>query len=238
MRQKDFFQFRQFTIDQRHAAMKVGTDSDLLGALALGGEKILDIGTGTGVISLMMAQRFPEATIEAIEIDENAFVDASANFSHSIFADRIAVRHISFQEYAREDSPTLLFDAIVCNPPYFDRSLECDDSHRTKARHTSSLPFSELTEGVARLLRDGGVFSVCIPLEVRGIFIEECERRGLRLLVEHRIRTAPEKEAKRFVLSFRKGGDEAPRVYDHSMLNEDRSRSEWYYDLLHEFLII
>ena len=88
MGKKDFFQFKQFHIHQEHAAMKVGTDSDLLGALAAGGKRILDVGTGTGVLALMMAQRFSDATITAVEIDDNAVLDAQRNFEESRFADR------------------------------------------------------------------------------------------------------------------------------------------------------
>ena len=99
MRRKDFFEFKQFTIDQRNAAMKVGTDSDLLGALAAGGTHILDIGTGTGVISLMLAQRCPDATITAVEIDDHAIIDAATNFAASAWADRLSLVHASFQDF-------------------------------------------------------------------------------------------------------------------------------------------
>ena len=95
----EIFEFQQFTIHQGHAAMKVGTDSDLLGALAQGGDRVLDVGTGTGVLSLMAAQRYPQAHITAVEIDDLAVLDASRNFSESRFADRIELVHASFQDY-------------------------------------------------------------------------------------------------------------------------------------------
>ena len=92
MANNEVFQYKQFTVCQKHAAMKVGTDADLLGTLAAGGRHILDIGTGTGIISLMMAQRFPDATIEAIDIDDNAIIDATENFANSPFASRLSRR--------------------------------------------------------------------------------------------------------------------------------------------------
>lgn len=254
MRQKDFFAFRQFTIDQRHAAMKVGTDSDLLGTLAgvpdtvgsadctsqtdvRSGLRILDIGTGTGVLSLMMAQRCPDAQITAVEIDDNAVIDASANFAASRFAERITLVHASFQEYLMQAEGTQ-FDAILCNPPYFDKSLECDDLSRTRARHTSSLPFSVLIDGAYRLLREGGLFSVCIPPEVLSDFTTQCLLRGFWLQDNYKVKSVPEKEPKRYVLVHRKGSMISPQEHVCCMRNTDRSRSDWYNALMAPFHII
>lgn len=238
MSDKDFFQYKQFTIDQRHAAMKVGTDCDLLGTLADGGSRILDIGTGTGVLSLMMAQRFPESHITAIEIDDNAVVDASANFAASPFADRINLVHQSFQNFLKDKKKIAdgyTFDCIICNPPYFDKSLENKDLSRLRARHTSSLPFSVLIEGAYSLLEEGGVFSVCIPPEVLSDFTSICLIEGFWLDKIYRIKSIPEKEPKRFVLVHRKG-----RVFDktdltYCMRNSDKTRSDWYKQLMKDF---
>ena len=170
--EKGFFEFQQFTIDQSHAAMKVGTDSDLLGALAAGGKHILDIGTGTGVLSLFMAQRFPAASIMAIDIDENAITDARKNFASSPFSDRITLKHTSLQNFA-ENYDSEPFDCIICNPPYYNNSLEAPDKSRARARHTSSLTFKELINGAYQLLSDEGTFSVIIPPEVLPAFSAE-----------------------------------------------------------------
>ena len=175
------FEYKKFSIQQDHAAMKVGTDADLLGTLSAGGNNILDIGTGTGVLSLMLAQRYPDAHITAIEIDENAILDAEVNFKNSSFGNRITLFHQSFQDYyATKKSAEELacFDSVVCNPPYFDKSLECDNISKTRARHTSSLPFAILIHGAYELLQDGGVFSVCIPGEVLNDFLSECLIQG------------------------------------------------------------
>jgi len=232
------FHFKQFDIQQDHAAMKVGTDSDLLGTLGAGGQRILDVGTGTGVLSLMYAQRCPEAQITAIEIDDNAVIDASHNFTHSIFADRIQLIHTSFQEFVRSQQATdqpMRFDSVICNPPYFDKSLECDNLSKTRARHTSSLPFRDLIEGAYELLDDGGVFSVCIPPEVLSDFTSECIIDGFWLQAIYRIKSVPRKDPKRYVLVHRKGVVTDRVDETHTMRNADGSRSDWYLDLMKDF---
>ena len=234
MRRKELFEFKQFAIRQTHAAMKVGTDSDLLGTLSEGGRRILDVGTGTGVLSLMLAQRYPEATIHAIEIDENAVIDAAENFAQSPFADRITLQHIAFQDYLLQPHEQC-YDSVVCNPPYFDKSLENDDEGRRRARHTSSLPFRVLIKGTYDLLEDGGVFSVCIPGEVLNEFCAECLIVGFSVQDLYRIRTLPEKAPKRFVVVHRKGYVATPTIHDHCMRHSDNSRSEWYLNLMRDF---
>lgn len=232
------FLYKQFTIKQDHAAMKVGTDSDLLGTLAEGGKCILDIGTGTGVISLMMAQRFADAQITAVEIDDNAVIDADYNFRHSPFADRITLHHCSLQDYLKEYSGEPMYDCIVCNPPYFDKSMECPDLGRTRARHSSSLPFSVLASGAYSMLKDGGVFSVCIPPEVLSTFRAECIFAGFSEMHIHCIKSVPRKPVKRYVLVFKKGRMETPITDTHCMRNSDGSRSEWYLELMRDFLTL
>lgn len=234
MRQKDFFEFKRFTICQQHAAMKVGTDSDLLGTLAAGGLRILDIGTGTGIIALMMAQRFPEAKITAVEIDDQAVMDAKLNFEQSPFSDRIELIHSSFQDYLASN-PAAEFDCVVCNPPYFDKSTECPDLGRTRARHTSSLPFSVLVSGAYNLLKDEGVFSVCIPPEVLDDFTTECLLKGFWLQDNYQVKSMPHKPAKRYVLVHKKGKCVSPRAYTYCMRNADSSRSDWYKEQLKDF---
>ncbi len=250
------FKFQQFTITQEHAAMKVGTDSDLLGTLGAGGQRILDIGTGTGVLSLMMAQRYPEAWITAVEIDDNAVLDARKNFVESKFAERITLHHKSFQDFLEEQKEILitncvsceesqitdhrsqLFDSVICNPPYFDKSLECPDQGRSRARHSSSLPFEVLAKGAYELLEDGGVFSVCIPPEVLDAFSAECAFAGFALKDCYQIKSLPHKLPKRYVLVHQKGTVEQTRTYTYCMRNEDHSRSDWYLEQMKDFLVL
>ncbi len=233
----DLFKYQQFTICQEHAAMKVGTDSDLLGTLGEGGRRILDIGTGTGVLSLMFAQRYPEAQITAVEIDDNAVIDAQRNFSESKFADRITLHHSSFQDFL-QSPPSPLFDSVICNPPYFDKSLECPDQGRSRARHSSSLPFDVLAKGAYELLVDGGVFSVCIPPEVLDAFSAECAFAGFALKDSYQVKSLPHKAPKRYVLVHQKGKVPQTQTYTHCMRNEDHSRSEWYKELMKDFLVL
>lgn len=236
MANNEVFQYKQFTVCQKHAAMKVGTDADLLGTLAAGGKHILDIGTGTGIISLMMAQRFPAATIEAIDIDDNAIIDATENFANSPFASRLSLEQISFQDFLKRN-PEPIYDCIVCNPPYFDKSTESNDLSRTRARHTSSLPFSVLIEGAYRLLKDEGVFSVCIPPEVLEEFSAECIFKGFWLKAMYKVKSIPEKEPKRYILVHKKGCPVTPDIQTYCMRSSDKSRSAWYNDLLRDFHI-
>jgi tRNA1Val (adenine37-N6)-methyltransferase len=239
MGKKDFFQFKQFHIHQEHAAMKVGTDSDLLGALAAGGQRILDVGTGTGVLALMMAQRFTDAEVTAVEIDDEAVLDAKRNFEESQFAKRITLVHDSFQNFLSTrafDAP--LFDSVVCNPPYFDRSLECPTIGRTRARHSSSLPFSVLAEGVSRLLCDSGTLTVCIPPEVLSDFNAACFLEGFWLQNNFNIKSLPEKGTKRHILIYKKGIAESPtQEQTYCMRNTDKTVSEWYKETLKDFLL-
>lgn len=216
--------------------MKVGTDSDLLGALAAEGSLILDIGTGTGVLSLMMAQRCATACITAVEIDDNAIIDAQHNFTNSRYDKRLSLVHASFQDYLATAVPAS-FDSIVCNPPYFDRSLECPDQGRTRARHSSSLPFEVLIQGASTLLQDGGYFSVCIPPEVLDIFNSTCQANGLNLQESFNIHTVPNRPAKRYVQIYRKGGVAELHNHDVCMRNADRTRSDWYLALMDDFLL-
>lgn len=232
------FRFQQFDITQEHAAMKVGTDSDLLGSLGQGGRRILDIGTGTGVLSLMMAQRYPEAQITAVEIDDNAVLDAKKNFEESKFAARITLYHVSFQEYLEQwRSEGKRFDSVICNPPYFDKSLECPELGRSRARHSASLPFDVLARGAYEVLDNGGTFSVCIPPEVLESFSAECQFAGFALKDNFQIQSLPNKPAKRYVLVFQKGVVPVPQNYTFCMRNEDHSRSSWYKEQMKDFLL-
>ena len=151
------FAFKQFTIKQDRCAMKVGTDAVLLGCWVIpnGSKTILDIGTGTGVIALMLAQK-TDAFIDAIDIDENAVKQAQENISDSKFSQRIKVTLNSFQDYSKDTDKR--FDLIVSNPPYFEQSLKSTDEQRSQARHAYVLPFEELLDGVVKILNPKGNF--------------------------------------------------------------------------------
>ena len=156
------FRFKQFAVEQEDVAMKVGTDGVLLGAWANSDnvKRILDIGTGTGVIALQMAQRNPIAHIHAVEIDDTAAKRARANFDLSPWAERLTVEQTAVQEFG----PSKKFDLIVSNPPYFVDSLLPPDAKRSTARHTHDLTFEELDSAVCRLLDDNGKFALILPV--------------------------------------------------------------------------
>src|SRR5690554_2397329 len=158
-----YFQFKQFIIHQDNCGMKITTDAVVLGALAsheLAG-RVLDIGTGTGVIALMLAQRFPESLIQGIEIDQHAFVQAKENVALSPWKDRIKLFPQSFQEFlAVKPEP---FDLIVSNPPYFPDHIKSKDHQRNLALHNDALPFQDLVNGVASLLASNGLFWIILP---------------------------------------------------------------------------
>ncbi len=155
------FKFKQFAVEQDDVAMKVGTDGVLLGAWAEceGARRILDIGTGTGVIALQMAQRNPTAQVQAVEIDEIAAKRARANFDNSPWAERLEVEQTPVQEF----SPAERFDLIISNPPYFIDSLLPPDAKRSTARHTHDLTFGELDRAACRLLAESGRFALILP---------------------------------------------------------------------------
>lgn len=155
------FQFKQFCIKQDITAMKVGTDGVLLGAWFQSKQeaRILDIGTGTGLLTLMAAQRFPDSEIEGIDIDKNAVKQATENVLNSSFSKRINIQHISIQDYSNKP-----FDTIICNPPYFIQSIKNPNKQRELARHAPSIEFFEqLFKKVDILLKLEGSFSIIFP---------------------------------------------------------------------------
>lgn len=176
--------------------MKVGTDGVLLGAWAQGGKKILDVGTGTGIVALMMAQRYPEAQIIALDIDEGAVHQAKENVKSSPFKNHIFVSHEAVQIHQGE------YDAIVSNPPFFIDSLPAPNEQRNIARHSETLSYTELMLASYRLLKDHGELSVIVPFDYKKRMEDEATFVGF---FPHRIlgvRTIEKRPAKRYLLSF------------------------------------
>lgn len=191
-----YFRFKQFTVNQEDVSMKVNTDGVLLGAwcpLNFGGNsrrfeegaKILDIGTGTGVIALILAQRvFPMCTkasielkITGIDIDEASCMTASGNFAGSRWASVLECKHVAVQEYVADH--TMAFDIVISNPPYFSNSLKSVGKRRTDARHNDSLSYKDLIECSIRLLKDSGSFVVILPVDEFSVFEKIANERFL-----------------------------------------------------------
>ena len=165
MAREKVFRFKQFSVRNDKSAMKVGTDGVLLGAWAdvKAANSVLDIGTGTGLVALMMAQRC-NANIDAIEIDADAFAEATLNFNESPWAERMKVIHDDFITFSKDCD--LRYDVIVSNPPYFIDSLVCQEEKRKNARHTSSLSYENLIECAVKLLNDNGFICLITPSDV------------------------------------------------------------------------
>ena len=231
-----YFQFKQFTVHQQHCAMKVGTDGTLLGAWALASEspcRILDIGTGTGLIALMMAQRYPQAKVTAIDIDDGAVRQAKENVSASPFADRINVIKADVLTIEEEEK----YDSIVCNPPFFEDSLTCPDPQRTEARHTVSLGYRQLMEAAFRLLKDDGCFSFIIPSDCRERLESEAHLRGFFLSRVCSIQTTPKKAPKRYMIELSKQPVNEVDTTNGILESFPQVRSDWYRELTKEFYI-
>jgi tRNA1Val (adenine37-N6)-methyltransferase len=178
------FAFKQFSVKQSDAAMKVGTDSVLLGSLLKADEplQILDIGTGTGLLALMMAQRFGAAQIDAVEIDDGAAEEARYNIAQSEWVHRMTVTNQAFQEFGVVQKQ---YDLIVSNPPYYEAGnhFSIEKEQRSRARHTGSLSFEDLLTGIRHLLSPAGICWMVLPVEAyerikpvilgKGLFISE-----------------------------------------------------------------
>lgn len=219
------FKFKQFTICQDRCAMKVGTDGVLLGAWAplspiIPKERLLDIGTGTGLVAIMCAQRTTKDTIiDAIEIDPSAAEQAAQNVAQTPFAERVKIRCSSLQEYHTEEK----YSHIVCNPPFFINSLKCPNTERNTARHTDSLSFVTLIDYAYSLLLNNGSLSVIIPHDSVEEFSNNAVNRGFALsLFTHVYPTAQSKTPKRALLYFIKTTDEIHPL--HSNLTIELSR--------------
>lgn len=214
---KDSFRFKQFTVRQDRCAMKVGTDGVLLGAWACTKPAdsplhILDAGTGTGLIALFLAQRFPNAFVDAIDIDDHAVEQARENFAESPFSERLKVR----KAYLQDEIKT--YDLIVCNPPFFVNSLTCPDDKRTMARHAKTLTLAELARKSPHLLNDSGTLAVILPSENKSTMESEAIFNGLTIQRICRVKTKKNKNEKRVMMEF---GGKADYISDEILIIGD-----------------
>jgi len=205
------FKFKQFSVSQDRCAMKIGTDGVLLGAwasLSHFPRTILDIGAGTGVISLQLAQRDPEAQIDAIEIDEHAFEQCTDNFENSPWADRLFCYHASLQEFAQElieeeeEEEQHSYDLIISNPPFYTDHYKTQDEQRDLARFTDALPFEHLIVCAAHLLTETGRFCVILPKKEEEKFVALALEQQLSVLRKCDMRGTSTSPVKRVLLEF------------------------------------
>lgn len=203
--QNGIFQFKQFAIHHSRSAMKVGTDGVLLGAWADVSQatRILDAGTGSGLIAIMLAQRTNDSTyIDAVEVDTAAATEAMENVSRSPWMARISVYHDTFQQYAEKCSTT--YDLIVSNPPYFTHGTHSPVKQRHNARHTLTLPYEDIISGAKNLLSPQGRLSLILPAIEGADFITQAREKDLYLIRRTSFRPRHTKPTERLLLEFSK----------------------------------
>ena len=243
------FRFKQFTVWHDRCAMKVGTDGVLLGAwcplpitnnqspITNPPYRVLDIGTGSGLIALMLAQRLssqsPIAHIDAIDIDANAVAQAQGNFALSPWGNMLHAHHSTLQDWQAEG-----YDLIVSNPPYFQASLKNPNQQRATARHTDSLSYEELIAHAARLLKDSGVLALILPIEAESKIRTLAEHHRLYPTHITHIHSKPNKPAKRLLIALSKQEQsEEPLIRTFYIESESAPRSPEYQDLTRDFYL-
>jgi tRNA1Val (adenine37-N6)-methyltransferase len=197
------FQFKQFSVAQDRCAMKIGTDGVLLGAWAPISNNpfsVLDIGAGTGIIALMLAQRTNAEQIDALEIDEDAYEQAVDNFENSPWGDRLFCFHAGLDEFIEE--PEDEYDLIVSNPPFYTEDYKTDNEQRDLARFQDAMPFEELVEAADLLLSEHGIFAVILPYKEEENFIALAKEAELYPIKITRVKGTPKSEIKRSLLAF------------------------------------
>lgn len=200
-----YFKFKKFTIRHDLCAMKTGTDAVLLGSWCnvFPEARVLDIGTGSGIIALMIAQREPNSTITAIDNDSNAVKQAIINIESSQYNKQIDIQEIDFCRFS-ETAECEIFDTIVSNPPYYEEDTLSPDQRRNTARHTSSLPFAELIGGASKLLKRTGTFSLIVPCSAARTVTVLAAAEGLYLMRRTDVAGKAGKQPVRSMLEFGK----------------------------------
>jgi tRNA1Val (adenine37-N6)-methyltransferase len=232
------FNFKQFSVDQNGCAMKINTDGVLLGALATANNPsaILDIGTGTGVIALMLAQRFTNAQIDAVEIDESAAKTATTNFQNSPFANRLTLYPSSFEAFFATH-PDKKYDLIVSNPPFYINSLRSPGAKKALAKHADETFFDKLVQDVAIRLTTGGVFWLVLPPDTASPVKQRAQECGLylqRIIRLHSFKVdTPHREILAWGFAEQLIVEERLVIYD-----ELKVYSKQYQAVLKEFLTI
>lgn len=228
------FTFKQFEINHEACAMKVGTDGVLLGAWCAcsSARRIADIGTGTGLIALMCAQRNAEAEIDAIDIDHSAVECARENVARSAWSGRIRVIESAVQDYTCEER----YDLIVSNPPYFSETLQSPDPSRAVARHNCSLPHCDLIDAAKRLLTTEGRLALILPADEARRFAMQAVAAGLHLRRRCDVATKPSAQPKRTMSEWSLTNGEA-EIELLTLSADDGQRSEQYRRLTEEFYL-
>jgi len=233
----DLFKFKQFSVKQDKCAMKIGTDGVLLGAWSTIDHKpfsILDIGSGTGIISLMLAQRSNAQVIEAIEIDADAFEQCAENFENSTWNDRLFCYHASLLEFVEEVNDK--YDSIICNPPFFSENFKTNNKARDLARFNDAMPFEHLVYAAGNLLSPTGIFSTIIPYKEEAKFINLALQTGLKLIKLTRVKGHKNSEIKRSLMAFSFETKE-PKISELLIENSRHNYTDDYIELTKDFYL-
>lgn len=232
------FRFKQFNVNQTGCAMKVNTDGVLLGALAntKSGDSVLDIGTGTGVIALMLAQRFPHAKIDAVELDAAAAQTAGVNFNGSPFACRLSMHAQSFQDHFAHH-PESKFDLIASNPPFYIQSLPSAGAQKKMAKHAGDGFFAVLITGCAAHLTKEGSLWLILPIATSALVRQLAGEQGLYIQQQIIIKSYPHSDPHREILVL---GHQQTKVTEHELIiyTEPKVYTQAYTTLLKDFLTI
>lgn len=229
------FRFREFSVDHSKSTMRVGTDAVVLGAWTEIGQKvnhILEVGTGCGIISLMLAQR-SSAKIDAIDIHKESVEEASANFQSSPWPDRLQAIHSSLKDYA--DKSKVKYDLIVSNPPFFQNSYLPADEKLTISKHLTTIDFKGFLKDTFRLLGPKGMLSVILPYQERKVFIENAEAAGYSISKKLRIFPREGKDPNRTIHIYSKENQDRVYFYNIALRNPDGQFSDEYKILTQEF---
>ena len=216
------FKFKQFSVEQDRCAMKIGTDGVLLGAWAPienNPFSILDIGTGTGILALMLSQRSNAQQIDALEIDEDAYEQAVDNFENSFWSDRLFCFHAGLDEFVEE--PEDEYDLIVSNPPFYTEDYKTENEQRDLARFADAMPFEDLVEAADLLLSENGVLAVIIPFKEEDNFIALAKEYELYPIKITRVKGTPTTEIKRSLLAFSRN-ENTPLLTDELIIETAR----------------
>ncbi len=230
------FNFKKFSVEDAEATMKVGTDAVLLGVCAGVADNchILDIGTGCGVVALILAQRCGgKSRIDSVEIDGKSCAAAKRNFESSPWSSCLSVTEMPVQEYAQKALQK--YDLIVSNPPFFNNSLKSPDRKRNLARHTESLPFSELIECCIQMLSPTGKATLILPSAEADIFTDMAEKRGLFTSSRIMIYNKPDREVVRVIFTLQKTKPDDTYVSELAIRKLDNTYTDEYLNLTRDF---
>lgn len=233
---RKIFQFKQFSIHDENSALKVGTDAVLLGAWTNpeNSKNILDIGSGCGIIALMMAQK-AAVQIDAIDIDFDSIMEAATNFRNSPWAENLVAIHSSLSDHVKQSKKK--YDLILSNPPYFNNSLKSFSDRKNLSKHTASLNHEELLSGVKNLISDTGRFMVIIPYDQKNSFVDIALIEGLYINKQLIIYPTPNKPANRIILEFSLKKEAQPKEKELTIRDDLGKFTEQYKTLTKDFYL-